>query len=634
MVNPFERRATEYLRDDESFLPVVTAAPLAHLFKRHAENGGLFDRLVLVIGTPGSGKTTHARLFQYTTLTTLLRNEGLQNQRSLIDTMSQCGAILDGAPIILGARIPLESEYRDFWEFPYPDDVKFHLMTALLQARTLLLWMRNLQSAGHKLTDIAIIPRSDASAALEAIGGGSATELMERARDVERAIYRISAALLPPALNDLGGVATAAYHPFDVIEAFQVGTGDAALQLRPLVIFDDAHTLHSEQFTAMKKWLLRREIRVGRWVQTRLDALKPVDVLRASNEASGEKPSRELIEIWMQTPADRREERKAFRKTARDMTNRYLSQMDMFSRRQILHLGDILATEEPTIPKSKLAELEKKVDAAQDAASVTPARRKAIEGEVTRYLDAAKAVVGPEVQLAMTSILMHRYAKRTPQMGLFEGEQEDFEPSKPLVADSEILDGAKVHLMHLYDRPYYFGFDMLCDSASENAEQLLQLSAILVDQAETNCIRRKPATLTARDQHRLLRRRAEAMIKEWDYPFVPEVRRLCDGLAAQCIEKSLEPNASLGGGATAFGVPQEEFEQIPKADPRLARILQFGSAYNAFTLVPNKSVKNRLWCLIDLGGPYRLKSGLTLRYGNFVERSVDDVKSLLEGGGA
>ncbi len=33
MTNPFEKRATEYLRDDEAFLAVVTPEPLATFFK-------------------------------------------------------------------------------------------------------------------------------------------------------------------------------------------------------------------------------------------------------------------------------------------------------------------------------------------------------------------------------------------------------------------------------------------------------------------------------------------------------------------------------------------------------------------------------------------------------------------------
>lgn len=43
-----------------------------------------------------------------------------------------------GSPVLMGGRLPLESEYRDFWEFPYPEDLKTSLMIALLQARSVL----------------------------------------------------------------------------------------------------------------------------------------------------------------------------------------------------------------------------------------------------------------------------------------------------------------------------------------------------------------------------------------------------------------------------------------------------------------------------------------------------------------
>ena len=61
MANPFEKRATEYLRDDEAFLAVVTPEPLATFFKKPAKEERLYDRLTMIIGTPGSGKTTLAR---------------------------------------------------------------------------------------------------------------------------------------------------------------------------------------------------------------------------------------------------------------------------------------------------------------------------------------------------------------------------------------------------------------------------------------------------------------------------------------------------------------------------------------------------------------------------------------------
>src|SRR2546427_1767084 len=106
----------------------------------------------------------------------------------------------------------------------------------------------------------------------------------------------------------------------------------------------------------------------------------------------------------------------------------------------------------------------------------------------------------------MLGILMHRYAKRIPQTGLFDGEK-DPEPSKPLKVDSSVYDAARLHLFHRFDRPYYYGIEDLCDAGSENAEQFLHLAATLVEASATRLIRAKSASLDARTQHQLLRER-------------------------------------------------------------------------------------------------------------------------------
>lgn len=633
MANPFEKRATEYLRDDEAFLSVVSPEPLSTFFVRPAREDRLLDRLVMIIGTPGSGKTTMARLFQYSMIKTLLRNDSLEIYRPLIGSLSQCGVLQHGRPAIIGARLPLESEYREFWEFPYTDELKLGLLTALIQARAVLAWIYNLQSTGIPLEDIRIIPRKNSAAALASIGGPETGDILARAEQVELAIYQISAALVPPDVELISSHASTAYRPFDVIDEIEVFDGGKTLTLRPLIILDDAHTLQSTQFDLLRRWLARRELKVARWVITRFDALTPNQVLLESGSSGG----RDMTFIRMQSDSGRARERTAFRKMAKDMSGRYLRRMDSFNGRGLTDLGAMLATHPQTLSASKLAQLAKHVDTVQNRTGVSEVRRRNFESAIAKYLS-SRAEKLPDVSLSMLVIMMERYQKRTKsserQFDIFGGTEEDqgVEPAKPIRADSGVMEGAEVHLLHKYDRPLYYGIDALCDASSENAEQFLQLASVLVDQLETKLIRGRSITLTSKEQDRLLRQRAAEIVKRWDFPNASGVRDLTEGIATECLAKSLEPNAPLKGGASAVGVPQVEFETIPEIYPHLAQVLQYSVAYNAIDLVQGYGTKRKLWCLLELGGALRLKYGLTLTRGGFIERDASHLNSILRGG--
>jgi hypothetical protein len=633
MDNPFERRATEQVRNEEAFLALISPDPVSTYLRKYGATGQLYDRLVVILGTPGSGKTTMAKLFEYPMVTALLRNSASQSHRALLTALAECGCVKDGTPLVLAARLSLESDYREIWEFPYPEEFKDGLFKALLQARAVLGWFRYLGRTGINARDVQVVTTGGSHAAIEAIGGISGDRLIARAQEVENEVYRIVGALVPPPIDELGKAATEAYRPFDVIDRFVIPFGtNVKVEIRPLVVLDDAHALHPVQFRNVSRWLIRRELRVARWILTRFDVL-PADealgVLLAGNTGDVELPgvttTREITQITLQTVGDRREQRTVFRRMAKDMANRYLSQMAEFSSRKLLSLETLLADVPEHLSASSLSVLRTRIGAIQAKLKITDERRKRLQSEVEDYHPSGTSI-GDDERLEMIGILMHRYAKRIPQTGLFS-DSADPEPSRPLSVDSSVFEAARLRLFHNYDRPYYFGIDDLCDASSENAEQFLRLAAILVEAIATRLIRGRAASLRAREQNELLRERAGTFMKDWNFPHFDYVRTVVDLIAARCLDVSLQPNAWIGAGANAYGILQSDFERINDLTPDLARTLKYAIAYNAITLIPNYECKNRIWCLLELGGIPKLRYGLTLKRGGFIEGTLDELRT-------
>jgi hypothetical protein len=633
MDNPFLKRATEFFREEEAFLAVLSPEPIQFFLAREGRPSVLYDKLVLIRGTPGSGKTTLARVFEYPTLAALLRNSSTLSYQALYDTVTQCGALKDERALVVGCRLALETDYRDFWEFPYPENVKLALTIALIQARTVLTWMRHLQAAGVALENVEIRPRADAEAATEAIGGTSAVSLVDKARAIERSLYKIVGALVAPDLAELDTTATEAYRPFDVIDRLVIRDElNGPHELRPLVILDDAHVLAPAQIRGVQRHLARRELRVARWILMRLDVLHAHEAFEALTEERpaeaalpGITVSRDYVSILLQSgPEDRRKQRVAFRRMARDMASRYLSQMPLFVTRNLKDLDGLLSTQVPQISKRKLDDLTEAVQSAQQKLHVSQDRRESLTAAINGYAGAADGV-GPDLRLAMLSVLLHRLAKRG-QTNLFE---RDADVAKDPKVDSAVLDAARIHLLHRHERPYYVGFDDLCDASSENAEQFLRLAAQLVEASATNLLRGKGPSLDAATQNHLLRAKANEVVETWDFPQVKVVRKITDTIAERCLQRSLEPNASLGAGANAYGILQEEFDAIPERNADLARALQAAIANNALTVVPRYNCKNKEWCLLELGGMVLLRHGLTLKRGGFLEGSAQELAGIV-----
>lgn len=627
MANPFLRRATEYIRDEASFLAVVSPAPLTTFLAKHPRKDDLFNLPVRIVGAPGSGKTMLATLAEFRLVEAILRDQTSETNRELAAALQQAGFLDTGRPRVAAVRVPMESEYRDFWELPYEDAIKTKLALWLVQARAMLGMLRNLTAGGRReLSSIRFIAREASEAQLDQIGGLDAEGIQKRALEVQRAIYSIGAGLVAPKLADLPPEATEPYQPFEAIREIEIDWDGKPLTVSPLVMLDDVHALHPSQFEQMFAALARREIKFGRWMMMRLDALSPGAVFRSAEnlETHNLKPDRDFINVFMQGHGDRTAERRQFRTMAVDMANRYLPLVQTLKNRNATQFRTLVPSEPPRLPEGKVRELAETVDRDQRKSEVSAARRAAIEELVADYL--GKQPHGDrerEVALAMTRILIHRYKNRIANLTPSLFETFDPDPKTPLKADSDVADAARLHLNEQFGRPFHYGIHDICDASNENAELFLQLAGALVAMMETRAIRGRPPALPASVQESGLQEKAQEIMDGWSFPFARRVRAMVDQMAAECREVSLTPNARLGPGANAVGVPEEEIRALLASDDELALVLKYAVAHGAIGVQRDYGQGGKQWCLIELSGIVCLAHGLTFRRGGFLERKVD-----------
>jgi hypothetical protein len=281
------------------------------------------------------------------------------------------------------------------------------------------------------------------------------------------------------------------------------------------------------------------------------------------------------------------------------------------------------------ISPSNVEKLRGKVNADIQSLRITEERAGKLQTLVDSYAGAENE---PEdIKLAMLRILLHRYAKRTPQQELF-AEIIDAEPKRELSADAGVMSAARLHLMHEFGRPYYYGADMLADSGNGNIEQFLRTADELITTIESKLIRKKQSyLLSAEEQHRLIKDVAIKTIDEWDFPMHKQVRMLIDFIGMKAVEVSVTPNAYLDHGANAYGVLRSDFQKMRVDYPELTTVLHFAAAYNALSIIPSYHCKNEAWTLFQLGGYPIIKYGLPFNKGGFVEGGMRSLFTAIGG---
>ena len=153
-------------------------------------------------------------------------------------------------------------------------------------------------------------------------------------------------------------------------------------------------------------------------------------------------------------------------------------------------MGGLLSEEAEQISSSKLAELSKHAASTQRRLKISDARRAELEATINDFKKGG--TLSEDTRLAMLLILMHRYLNRTKgQTALFDND--DPEPSRPLVANQGVYEAALLQLLHHFDQ---FVAGLFVAQLTNRLHSLPSLTAVTAP-SETRTRRRVPAGASA-----------------------------------------------------------------------------------------------------------------------------------------
>ena len=62
---------------------------------------------------------------------TVLAEREKEDHGEIINALEACGMVERGVQVVAAVRLPMEGEYRDFWELPYDASLRTKLVLAL-----------------------------------------------------------------------------------------------------------------------------------------------------------------------------------------------------------------------------------------------------------------------------------------------------------------------------------------------------------------------------------------------------------------------------------------------------------------------------------------------------------------------
>lgn len=550
--------------------PIIETAQFLQLYcpllLDQLERDDLFvPKLIVVRGSPGSGKSSLLRLFETETLLAIHARRSQPSDQDLVERLTELGILADSGPRALGIYIQCDSSLRDIANLP-PDQPVERLFNTLLDTRIVVLFLRairRLQDSGCLTLPVDCmlqpLPSGDAPPHLFA-EAQTPQDLLDSCARIENDFGTLLNSFpgdpLPSSIQPHARVYSLAYLALQL-------QSSAFADLLPVVMLDDVQELYPDQRQHVRAEFLRRAS-VPRWLAVRTHVFGLEDLISVEGAEQG----REYREI----PVDEifQEKPSVFGKFATNVVQRRLQYTDSLQQVPIGDFKNFLREPNDSIS----AEIAKKA-VESVATRISEVRRGTnFEKKVKSRGGAIKETSVPFselVQLEQDLIGFERQANKG-QLSLLP------DVDIPETSSAKTADAAWLFASRRYRHPYYWGFETLTNAASGNVEQLLATSAAFVDRMIYRAELDRDKAMSAKEQEDLFKRCASEYYSalEEKHRRGSAIRQLVDNLGLFFGEVTYRPYAPIAPGVNGFGLTRQQIEQVggPSVQTRDAQVFR------------------------------------------------------------
>lgn len=589
----------------------------------------LWDLPVIIRSAPGAGKTSLLRAVSADALHALCLRRG--SNEELANRLQAMGAIdKNSRPLVLGFRVPLVRDFRGIVDLEDDDAAAQRTFLRLLDARIVAAFCDAIEhlvevDEGPILERVHIEPEPAGAAALDRLGGRSATHLRAWAAHTEVDVLdRLDAVL--PGTDDAYG--HAALYSLRALSGATLVVDGATSPLRPLLLLDDGQELAPSQRILLLDALHDRELHLARWYTERYSAMEREDLVGDGEPQRNSYPVRlEHEAIRMGSSTRRGNRTRGFEKLLADIAGRRAARLLDEYDGEDRGFVELLDADDG-------AEL---IPRAERANSVIRARLEERTAKTTRY-DTWFAEAGQLEPLEAArrwrelEIVITRDQDRQ-ELSLFELPLVDEE--RRTRSDAAIREAADLWLRREFGLPFYCGSQRLSKLAAENIEQYLNLSADLFDEMLAGITLRKGAVVSRLRQDAAL---TAACDQFWaDIPSRRiggrAIQQLLRHIAKLCRADTYRAKAPYAPGVTGTALSMRDRARLLDPDVRkrlpgadlLYEALHGAIGHNLLRAHTDRSVKNERWMVLYLNRLTCVRYGLPLGYGGFRERSLEEM---------